>query len=333
MTDAATLPGRTIRLLAPLLLLAFLLLALAGCVQDDPNLFQGYVEGEFVYVAAPLAGRLDALSVDRGARVAVGAPLFALERDYEQAAVEDAAHKLRTAESVLADRRKGQRPTEMESLRASLRHAEAALALAEVEHRRKSDLVNKETISREEYDRAKTELDQTRERVRQGRADLATAGLGSRVDAVRAAEADADAARARLDQARWNLDQKAQAAQVSGLVQDTLYRRGEWVAAGRPVVSLLPPENVKVRFFVPQAVVGGLTQGQAVRVSFDGGDPVQARVSFISPQAEYTPPVIYSSQSRAKLVFLVEARVSGEDALRLHPGQPVDVRLEKAGGR
>jgi len=111
-------------------------------------------------------------------------------------------------------------------------------------------------------------------------------------------------------------------------VVDTLFARGEWVPAGAPVVSLLPPANVKVRFFVPEPRLGSVTVGQKVALACDGcAAPIAGTVSFIAPQAEYTPPVIYSKDSRAKLVFLVEARPAPEDAVKLHPGQPIDVTL------
>src|SRR5439155_8637743 len=114
----------------------------------------------------------------------------------------------------------------------------------------------------------------------------------------------------------------------AGVIFDTLYYAGEWVAADRPVVVVLPPENVKVRAFVPQTRVGAIHVGQAVRATADGAPaPYVGRVSFISPQAEYTPPVIYSRESRSKLVFMVEARFDPATAANMHPGQPVDVEF------
>ena len=105
--------------------------------------------------------------------------------------------------------------------------------------------------------------------------------------------------------------------------------QGEWVNTNQPVVSLLPPQNIKARFFVPERELGALRLGQKLALSCDGcAAPIPAAVTFISPQAEYTPPVIYSQQERAKLVFLVEARPAPEDAERLHPGQPLEVRFQ-----
>jgi HlyD family secretion protein len=149
---------------------------------------------------------------------------------------------------------------------------------------------------------------------------------------IAAAQADVEAARAVLAQSDWRLAQRAiafnAAPPAKALVHDTFYSEGEWVAAGSPVVSLLPPGNIKLRFFVPETAVGALTLGQAVRAVCDGcSAPVSAKISYISRQAEFTPPVIYSREQRAKLVFLIEARPAPADAVRLKPGQPLDVSL------
>ena len=147
---------------------------------------------------------------------------------------------------------------------------------------------------------------------------------------IAAIEASVHAQEAALAHADWTLSQKTQSSPVAGLVYDTLYQQGEWVAAGRPAVSLLPPENVKVRAFVPEDRVSGLKYGQPVRVFVDGiGEPYAGKVSFISPRAEYTPPVIYSRESRGKLVFMVESVFDAETAAKLHPGQPLDVEFEE----
>jgi HlyD family secretion protein len=133
---------------------------------------------------------------------------------------------------------------------------------------------------------------------------------------------------AQLATAAWNLSQKCQSAPRAGVVFDTLYREGEWIPAARPVVAILPPENIKVRFFVPEARVGALHLGDRVRVFVDGvAQSLEGQVSFISPEAEYTPPVIYSRDNRTKLVFMIEAEFTPQIARNLHPGQPVDVQF------
>ncbi len=315
------------RLLLLLILCCFCAIP-SGCRHETPSLFQGYAEGEYVYVASPIAGRLEELAVSRGQQVKAGAVLFTLERDFEQAALREAEQELARAESRLADLVKGQRPSEIRAIEARLNQARSSFALAEKEWRRRQNLFRQKTISAEERDQAQTVFERERQAVAEISAELATARLGARSDQVQAARAEAAGAEERLAQSRWTFDQKQRQAPRAGLVFDTLFRPGEQVAAGRPVVILLPPENIKIRFFVPEPVVGTLAVGQPVTVSFDGAAaPITAAISFISPQAEYTPPVIFSRETRSKLVFMIEARPDVRDAPLLHPGQPVDVRL------
>jgi HlyD family secretion protein len=314
------------RLLAGLVALCLLLLW--GCQAAPSESYQGYVEGEFVYVAGKLAGRLDNLAVARGNTVRAGDTLYVLEHDFEAQGVALAEADLRQAEDTLRDKEKGLRPEEIDQIMADLRRAQAARELSKLEYDRRIRLFADATIAKEELDTARTTEAKDRQMVKELEAKLATGKLASRVDQVRAAAAAVEAARATLDQAKWNLDQKTQRAGVGGFVYDTLHYQGEWVAAGSPVVTLLPPENVKVRFFVPQAVAGALAVGGTARVSWDGGGtPVDAVISYIAPSVEYTPPVIYSQGFRDKLVIMVEAAFAPDVARRMHPGQPVDVSL------
>lgn len=304
------------------------LLASVSCSKTADTGYQGYVEGEYARIATSFAGTLEQLNVQRGEQVQAGDALFALENENETAARREAQQRLRTAEAQLENLRKARRPSEIEAVRAQLAQAQAAAALSATQLRRTEDLVAKNFVSRAQLDEARSARDRDRARVEQLQAELKTTQLAARVDEIRAAEAAVAAARATVEQADWRLRQKSVASPVAGLVADTLFVRGEWVPAGAPVVSLLPPANIKIRFFVPEAVVGSVTQGDTVSASCDGcGAAVQARVSYIAPQAEYTPPVIYSRESRSKLVFLIEARPAPRDAAALHPGQPVDVRL------
>jgi len=310
---------------ALLLVAAF---ALAGCGGSKVDSLQGYAEGEYVRIAAPFAGTLVKLDARRGDQVRQGAALFALEAGNEDAARREAEEQVRRADAQLADLRKGRRETEIASVRAQLAQAEAAAALSGKEYARQMDLVAKGFVSAQSADQARANRDRDRDKVVEMRNTLATAAAGARPDEVRAAEAQAAAARAALAQADWRLQQKSVESTVSGAVVDTLYVQGEWVNAGAPVVSILPPANLKVKFYVPEPRVASVKVGQRIQVSCDGcGNAIGATVSFIAPQAEFTPPVIYSRESRAKLVFLVEARPAPEDATRLHPGQPVDVTL------
>ena len=317
------------RMLAVGLAAAVIGFAAAGCDRPAGPGVQGYVEGEYVYVAAPAGGTLMTLSVERGAQVKTGAALFALDDTAETAARDEADRKLTQTRANLADLTKGRRPSEIASLEAQLKLAQTAAAQSERDYARLQLVGASAATTKEDLERARATRDQDRQRVAQLEADLQTAGLGAREDQVRAAEAAVRAQEAALARAEWDLSQRRQAAPKDGLVFDTLFRPGEWVPAGRPVVALLPPAYVKVRAFVPEARVGSIRVGGSARVMVDGvAEPFAGTVTFVSPKAEYTPPVIYSRESRDKLVFLVEIRFAPEAAARLHPGQPVDVEFQ-----
>lgn len=301
---------------------------MCGCKPPPSEGLQGYVEGEFVYVSSPSSGQLVKLHVRRGQQVKIGDPLFELEDVAEKAARDEAEHRLRQAKATLDDAKKGKRPTEIDSIEAQLSQAREALALADIDFKRQEDLIKTGAVSAEATDRARSTRLQGQQRVEQLEADLKTAQLGLRQDAVAALEAEVKAREASLTKAGWDLSQTRQHAPQAGVVNDTLYREGESVAAGRPVVVLLPPANVKVRAFVPETRLAALHVGAAATVRIDGtADALPAKVSFIAPQAEYTPPVIYSQENRSKLVFMVELNFTNDVAAKLHPGQPVDVNL------
>jgi len=309
----------------PLLPLAAAL-AIAGCAKNETHVLQGYVEGEYVRVAAPFAGTLVKLDAHRGDAVAEGAPLFRLEAESEEGARREAEERARRAQAQADDARKGARSSEIDAVRAQLAQAQVVAGNSERELKRQEDLVAKGFVSRQAADDARTQRDRDRARVAELNAQVATVTSGRRPDEIRAAEAEAAAARAALAQADWRLRQKAVTAPAAATVVDTLFVQGEWVPAGSPVVSMLPPGNGKVRFFVPETKVAAVKVGQAVSVSCDGcANAVDAKVTYVAPQAEFTPPVIYSRENRAKLVFLVEARANGA---ALRPGQPVDVVLK-----
>jgi len=303
-----------------------LVTAITGCGDQTNGALQGYAEGEYLRVASPIAGQLARLHVARGTEVKTGEPLFALEQENETAARRQAEEQLRQADAQYRNLLTGKRPEEIEALRAQLAQAEASLTLSESNLRRQEELVSAKFVSKEAADTARSARDRDQGRVSELKAQLAAAKLAARPDEIRAAQAAAAAAREALAQAEWRLEQKNLRAPREGQVTDTLYVQGEWVPAGSPVVALLPPANIKVRFFVPEKVLGSVKIGQAVSVRCDGCEkPISALISYISPQAEYTPPVIYSRENRTKLVFLVEARPAPAEAAKLHPGQPVEV--------
>ena len=301
-------------------------LALSACDKQEQGVWQGYIEGEYVMLASPYAGQLQKLAVRRGDQVETGKPLFALEQEAERAARTEAEERVKTAQARLENLQTPRRPTEIAALREQLNQAKAALELSRANLAREQELFRKGFSPRARLDDARTAQDRDTARVKEAEAQLRNASIPVGREAEReAAEADMKAAQAALAQANWKLEQKSVAAPVTGLVQDTFFVLGEWVPAGRPVVSLLPPGNVKARFYVPEPALSSVKIGAPLEIRCDGCQPIEARVSYVSSQAEYTPPVLYSKESRSKLLFLVEARLP---QAQLRPGQPVDVRLK-----
>ncbi len=300
-----------------------ILLALMGCDTKDEAAWQGYVEGEYVMLASPYAGQLQKLPVRRGDAVEAGKPVFALEQESERAARMEAEQRLNAALARLENLGATRRPPEIAALRAERAQAQVALELSTKQLAREEELLKSGATARTRFDEAHSAHARDRARLREAEAQLRTAQMPvGREGERKAAEGDVEAAKAALAQAAWRQEQKSVAAPVAGLVHDTYFVEGEWVPAGRPVASLLPPGNVKVRFYVPEAALSSISLKQKIEVRCDGCTPAQGTISYISSQAEYTPPVLYSKESRHKLVFLVEARLENS---ALRPGQPVDV--------
>ena len=315
-----------------LLLLSVLLAGCGGQAGDAP--FSGYAEADLVLLAAPAAGRLQTLNVRRGDQVAKGQPLYALETDAEALTRESAAARAERAGATVADLRKGKRPNELQAIEQQLQQAQAALRSSESQLSRNKALVSQGFMAAVQLDELTSARDRDAARVRELQAQRASALDAGRSDQIAAAEADARGSQADLALSRWRQEQQQRAAPADALVFDVMFRVGEWVPAGAPVVSLLPPGALKVRFFVPQPELARVSVGQAVALACDGCPAgLTARISFVSPQAEYTPPVIYSNSARSKLVFMAEARPQGDAATLLKPGQPMDVRpVAKSGG-
>lgn len=308
---------------------ALLAALLSGCDRKPDNSYQGYVEGQFVYVASPQSGRLEHLGVSRGDSVAVNHPLFTLDQEPEASAAMQARQLLHADEARLADLQTGKRPPEVDVIRAQLAQVMA-------EQKKSAEILKSYQSQYASGGVALTDLITARAAVetndalaRQQRSNQAVAALPGRDEQIKAQAAVVEADRAALQQATWKLQQKTVASPRAGSIFDTLYHAGEWVAAGSPIVQMLPPENLEIRFFVPETVVGRLKPGQPIRVHCDGcAAEIAAGITFISPQVEYTPPVIYSNENRSKLVFMIIAKPPADQASRLHPGQPLQVWLQ-----
>jgi HlyD family secretion protein len=307
------------------LLLTTVLAALAGCERPGEESWLGYVEAEYTYIAPLETGRIVALEVERGDQVQAGQPLFTLEDDAEQAARDQAAAELAQAEADLADLQKGGRPEDLAIIQAQLDEARASLALSVPRLQRREEMVKGSIVGEEELDEAKAAILQDRGNIAEYEARLTEARLPARTDQIAAQERLVAARKAALADAEWRLSRRQEKAPAAGRVEDVFFRAGETAGAGQGVVSLLTPDKLKLRFFVPEPELAGIAVGQKVAIACDGCAPnLTATISFIARAAEFTPPVIYSLTRREKLVFLVEAKP--DDLSRpWHPGLPVDV--------
>ena len=304
-----------------------LVLLIGACSKPAGTDWSGYAEGDYVYVAAPLAGRLESVAVSAGQSVQPGAPLFRLESVNEAAAQAESAQRLASARAQAANLETGKRATEIAVIRAQLAQAQASVVLAQHDLERQQQLLAQGFVARARVEDASTTLQLSQARVDELQASLQVALLPARAQERDAGRANADAALEVLHQNQWRHDQKQQAATVAAQVSEVYFQPGEYIAAGQPVVALLPPANIKARFFVGEGDLAGLQLGQAVQLHCDacGTGAITAHIARIATQPEYTPPVIYSNTQRSKLVYMVEALPAPAQALLLKPGQPLDV--------
>jgi HlyD family secretion protein len=302
------------------------LTAVLACAESGPVTYQGYVEGEFVHIGSGVGGRLERLFVSRGQTVDARVPLFEIESAQETAAVTRADEALNAATAQLANLGTGRRSAELDVVTAQLEQATAAEQQSASQLARDTAQLEAGGISRAQLEASRAKHDVDAARVRELKSQLGVAGLAARPDEIQAQTSQVAAARAAVDEARSRLDQKRVSAPQAGLVIDTLFREGEWVSPGAAVVRLLPAANVKVRFFVPETSLALFPVGRKLTIRCDAcAGAVEAAVSYVSTEPEFTPPIIYSNENRAKLVFMIEARAAAGSAPALRPGQPVEV--------
>jgi HlyD family secretion protein len=294
--------------------------------------WQGYAEADFVKVGPTQQGLVTAVHVQRGDRVVTGAPLFDQDDAADRAAVDQAAHLAQQAKDQLANLQGPAKPTEIAQAEANLSDAIAARGKVQADLQRNQTLLVSGAATQQIVDQERADLASAEAKIAAAEAAVkqAKAPLG-RPDEIVAQASAVDAADAALAQARWRLAQRSVASPVAGIVADVLARSGETLQAGAPVVSLLPPENIFIRFFVPEPSLPHVHPGDAVALTCDNCPPdLMGMVSFVSPQAEYTPPFIYSESTRSKFVFLAEARPKPAEATLFNPGQPVTVKPQAA---
>lgn len=306
-----------------------MLLFLTACGSDEP-IYQGWVEADLLFIGPDDAGRVEQLAVRTGDTVAAGAILFTVDTDIQEADVRVGEAAVAEARARLARLEAAQqRPAEVAVLEAQLHRAEASLALSTAELERQQALANRGISAPAQLDTARANNNRDRATLEEIRGQIDVARMASREEDIAAARQTLAAAEAKQIANKARLERRKMTSPTAGVVQQIYYRIGEVAPAGKPVLSLLPESNVKIRFYVPQATLPRIAVGQQVDVRCDGcASGLTARIEFIARSAEFTPPVIYTLEERAKLVFLVEARPAQPQALRV--GQPVRVAVVPA---
>lgn len=293
--------------------------------------YLGYIEGVTTMLSSPVAGRLIARNVERGQTVKAGTVAFSIDPTAYAAEVQRSEAAVTEALANLDNIRTGKRPLELDVIRQQREQAEAQLRYAEQDLSRATDLMKRGFDTQSRFDQTTAQVRQLKARVAELKRTEEVGELPGRDNELKAAEERVAQAKALLAQAKSHLADLSPAAPDDALVNDTYFEVGEWVGAGQPVVSLLAPKNVRLRFFVPQSEIARAVQGGRITFSCDGcSGKREAIIDYVAPRTEFTPPVIYSNSAREKLVFMVEAKPVGEVAT-LHPGLPVDVDPLPAG--
>lgn len=287
----------------------------------------GYVEGEFVQLAPLEVAQVQSVMVKRGDRVEPDKPIALTEDTDAKIAVAQAAAALAQAEAKLADLQVGKRPDEIAVLEASVRTANAQADDARRTLLRTQDLTKRGVMTQAQLDDAKTSVEVAEAAINQNMANLAVGRLPARPEEIKAAENAVKSAAAQLDSARWHLTKRTIVAPAAGRITDVIRNPGDTAGPTAPVLTMLPDGAVKLKVYIPEAKFSSVRVGDLLSVRCDGcAADLKAKVSYVSPDPEFTPPVIYSLETRQKLVYLVEAHPV-DPASPLQPGQIVDVDL------
>ena len=301
---------------------------IVGCTRSAKEpVFYGWIEGRYTSLQPSVSGVVATLTVREGAEVHTGDVLMELEPEPESFVLEQAKQRLETMRALRRDFTASQkRPEEIAVITEQLRAAQASQEELQPRYERYQILQQSGTVTQEELETSEAALRRNEANIRELEQQLRVASLSARADRIAALDEEIRREESLVAQAEWNLAEKRIVAPKDGLIDQICYRTGERTTPGRPVMTMIAPEDIRIRFFVPQTQIGKIQVGDPITTKIDGrDDPISATVTMIFHQPEYTPPVIYSNEVRTKFVFMVEAEVPLKDAVTLHPGQPITI--------
>lgn len=309
-------------------MLGFLIFTLTGCDVRSNLTFNGYSYGDFIYLSNFSTEEIEAVYVKKGQHVSKGQPLLKMDTYNLQNTMNIAERNYLSEQELLTDLLSGERPEELNVIRAQLERAISAASLAKSQLSRFQKLYSTQVISAEEWQRASNDYSQKTASVRELQHQLEARQLPARQSQINHQQLRVESANLQRDKAIRDIQQSTLFAPQDAIVFDTLYLAGERPTAGQPVISLLPDGNLKIRFYIPETQLGSISVGMKVSLRCDGcSRTFTGRVNYISPQAEYTPPVIYSTVRREKLIYMAEAIPEFVKPGEIKVGQPFEVEL------
>lgn len=312
-----------------LALFFLLLFFIASCHDKSHITLQGYIDGKYTFLASAVGGKLIKLPVDRGDQVKIGQLIFSLDPEPEHSLLLKAQNQLLHDQQIFEDLQKGQRETIITAIEAQKSQVASNLSLAAITLARYQKLYKTGSIDKATLDQATTDHQALTERLQEMESNLNEAKLGARENLITAQQALIEADKNVVNQAQWSFDQKTIKTPINAVVFDTLHQTGEYISSGQAVVVLLPKETLKVVFFVPEQYLSTLKRGENIEFDCDScTQNYKATINFISPNTEYTPPIIFSKDSRDKLVYRIEALIEPQAAAKFNTGQPVDVFIK-----
>ncbi|QGH64349.1 HlyD family efflux transporter periplasmic adaptor subunit [Serratia proteamaculans] len=303
-------------------------LNVGGCDNVSSLGFSGYTNGDFIYLSHNNTEKIDKILVQKGSVVKKGQTLVLMEGFSSENSLNVTEKSYQAELALLRNMESGERPEELAIIRSQLERAKSAASLAKIHMDRNRALYTTEVISKLDWETIREDYVQKTAQVNELNHQLKARGLPARKEQIKNQQLRVDSAKLQLEKARWNQQQNIIVAPQDGLIFDIIYRVGERPIAGNPIISLLPPQNIKVRFFVPENKLNSVAINKKVILSCDECPKnLTGHINYISAQAEYSPPMIYSTRRREKLLFMAEAVPDEKHALSVKLGQPIEVRL------
>lgn len=317
--------NRGLNKIAQIGLSAVLCLCLLACEVEDEQIINGYIEGDYRFIAASQSGWLQRNTPSAGHRLSVGEVVNTLDTDNQRLALQRAQQQQQQIKAERLDLQSGKRSAELDSLRAQKKALYSTLKQARTDAERYRRLLGKNAVSRIQAETAQTRVETLQAQIAAIEADIKAAELPARQAQLESADAQLSMAATAVSQAQQSLGEREIISLFEGQVVEVYAHQGEFVRTGQVLLKVLPKNARKVIFYLPQARLAEFGLGQNIVVTADKRAPQSAVVSYISDQVEFTPPIIYSEARREKLVFRLEARFREGG---FPPGLPVSVAHE-----